>query len=31
MIQKNPDIPMYSIIREHMGVKTTWLAIPLTI
>lgn len=30
-IQKNPDIPMYSVIREHKGVKTTWLAVPLTI
>lgn len=30
-IQKNPEIPMFSVNREFMGRKTDWIAIPLTI
>lgn len=30
-IQENPEIPMFSIEREFMGTKTTWLAIPMTL
>lgn len=30
-IQKNPEIPMFSIEREFMGMKTVWLAIPMTL
>lgn len=30
-IQQNPEIPMFSIEREFMGRKTTWIAIPMNI
>lgn len=30
-IQKNPEIPMFSIEREFIGRKTNWIAIPMTI
>lgn len=30
-IQKNPEIPMFSVNREFMGMKTNWFAIPMTI
>lgn len=30
-IQKNPEIPMFSIERNFMGMKTVWLAIPMTL
>ena len=30
-IQKNPEIPMFSVNREFMGMKTNWVAIPMTI
>lgn len=30
-IQENPEIPMFSIERDFMGMKTVWLAIPMTL
>lgn len=30
-IQENPEIPMFSIERDFMGMKTTWIAIPMTL
>ena len=30
-IRRNPNIPMYSVIREHLGIKSLWVAIPMTL
>lgn len=30
-IRKNPDIPMYLVLREYLGIEMAWLAIPMTI
>lgn len=30
-IRRNPNIPMYSIIRKHLGIESLWVAIPMTI
>ena len=30
-IRKNPNIPMYSVIRKHLGIELLWVAIPMTI
>lgn len=30
-IQKNPEIPMFSIERNFMGTERTWIAIPMTL
>jgi hypothetical protein len=30
-IQQNPEIPMFSIERNFMGMKTIWIAIPMTL
>ena len=30
-IQKNPDIPMFMVERKHLGIETTWIAIPMTV
>lgn len=30
-IRKNPNIPMYSVIRKHLGIELLWVAIPMTV
>lgn len=30
-IRRNPNIPMYSVVREHLGIESLWVAIPMTI
>jgi hypothetical protein len=30
-IRKNPDIPMYRVLHEFLGVERAWVAIPMTI
>lgn len=30
-IRRNPNMPMYSVIREHLGIESLWVAIPMTI
>ena len=30
-IRKNPDIPMYRVLREYLGVEMAWIAIPMTL
>ena len=30
-IRKNPNIPMYSVIRKHLGIESLWVAIPMTV
>ena len=30
-IRKNPDIPMYRVLREYLGIEMDWVAIPMTV
>ena len=30
-IRKNPNIPLYSVIRKHLGIELLWVAIPMTV